>query len=172
MVDKLPETPYPGITPWLGVRKKINEVIDEGGSVDVTWDDIADKPTFATVATSGDYDDLTDKPTGINITRSLLGLGMLRDLYTISPTSDVNRGSAVQVALYDTTEAELIMGVFYVGGTTTGDILTMTFLGLDGQPFQAVTDISTQTEIVTVNGNTVEVRYVGLYEYGATFAYE
>ena len=26
------------------------------------WDDIQDKPTFATVATSGDYDDLIDKP--------------------------------------------------------------------------------------------------------------
>lgn len=26
------------------------------------WDDINDKPTFATVATSGDYDDLIDKP--------------------------------------------------------------------------------------------------------------
>lgn len=26
------------------------------------WDDIQDKPTFATVATSGSYDDLTDKP--------------------------------------------------------------------------------------------------------------
>ena len=27
------------------------------------WDDIQDKPTFATVATTGDYDDLTNKPT-------------------------------------------------------------------------------------------------------------
>lgn len=34
-----------------------------GGISTVTWDDIQDKPEFATVATSGDYDDLTDKPT-------------------------------------------------------------------------------------------------------------
>lgn len=34
-----------------------------GGMSTVTWDDIQDKPEFATVATTGDYDDLTDKPT-------------------------------------------------------------------------------------------------------------
>ena len=34
-----------------------------GGISTVTWDDIQDKPNFATVATTGDYDDLTDKPT-------------------------------------------------------------------------------------------------------------
>ena len=33
------------------------------GQTQVAWDDISNKPTFATVATSGDYDDLTDKPT-------------------------------------------------------------------------------------------------------------
>ena len=32
-----------------------------GGSVD--WDDITNKPDFATVATSGSYNDLSDKPT-------------------------------------------------------------------------------------------------------------
>ena len=37
-----------------------------GGGVpaqDVYWDDILNKPNFATVATSGSYNDLTDKPT-------------------------------------------------------------------------------------------------------------
>lgn len=33
------------------------------GLSSVAWDDIADKPVFATVATSGDYDDLINKPT-------------------------------------------------------------------------------------------------------------
>ena len=38
--------------------------IPSGGSGDsVDWSDIQNKPTFATVATSGDYDDLSDKPT-------------------------------------------------------------------------------------------------------------
>ena len=34
-----------------------------GGSTTVDWDDIQNKPNFATVANTGDYDDLTDKPT-------------------------------------------------------------------------------------------------------------
>ena len=34
-----------------------------GQAESVEWDDILNKPEFATVATSGDYDDLTDKPT-------------------------------------------------------------------------------------------------------------
>lgn len=33
-----------------------------GSSGPVSWNDILNKPTFATVATSGDYDDLSDKP--------------------------------------------------------------------------------------------------------------
>ena len=33
------------------------------GSASVAWNDITGKPTFATVATSGDYDDLSNKPT-------------------------------------------------------------------------------------------------------------
>lgn len=34
-----------------------------GGSGSTDWNDITNKPNFATVATSGDYDDLDDKPT-------------------------------------------------------------------------------------------------------------
>ena len=34
-----------------------------GGGIDtVSWDNVTDKPNFATVATSGNYNDLTDKP--------------------------------------------------------------------------------------------------------------
>lgn len=34
-----------------------------GGGGTVTWDDIEDKPSFATVATSGSYNDLSNTPT-------------------------------------------------------------------------------------------------------------
>lgn len=33
-----------------------------GGDSSLTWDDVEDKPTFADVATSGDYDDLSNRP--------------------------------------------------------------------------------------------------------------
>ena len=35
----------------------------QGYLTSVTWNDVSGKPTFATVATSGDYDDLLNKPT-------------------------------------------------------------------------------------------------------------
>lgn len=33
-----------------------------GGTNDISWDDISDKPVFSTVATSGSYNDLKNKP--------------------------------------------------------------------------------------------------------------
>ena len=38
-------------------------VFDAGGGGTVAWDDITNKPTFSTVATTGSYNDLSDKPT-------------------------------------------------------------------------------------------------------------
>jgi hypothetical protein len=46
---------YFGPSGWADIQAAI------GGSVD--WDDITNKPDFATVATSGSYNDLSDKPT-------------------------------------------------------------------------------------------------------------
>lgn len=47
-------------------KKRTVIVLGKGGggqAESVEWDDILNKPEFATVATSGDYDDLNDKPT-------------------------------------------------------------------------------------------------------------
>lgn len=46
---------YFGPNGWADIQAAI------GGSVD--WNDITNKPDFATVATSGSYNDLSDKPT-------------------------------------------------------------------------------------------------------------
>lgn len=45
---------YFGPSGWADIQAAI------GGSVE--WDDILNKPTFATVATSGSYNDLSNKP--------------------------------------------------------------------------------------------------------------
>ena len=44
-------------------KKRHIVVCGKSGLSEVDWDDIQNKPEFATVATTGDYDDLTDKPT-------------------------------------------------------------------------------------------------------------
>ena len=48
-----------------GITIDENNVISSsgGGGGPVNWSDILNKPTFATVATSGSYNDLSDKPT-------------------------------------------------------------------------------------------------------------
>ena len=50
----------------LDIKEKRHiQIVGKGGggqAESVEWNDILNKPEFATVATSGDYDDLTDKP--------------------------------------------------------------------------------------------------------------
>ena len=51
-----PEPPTdPQVKLWVDTEAQ------SGGTVD--WNDVGNKPNFATVATSGSYNDLTDKPT-------------------------------------------------------------------------------------------------------------
>ena len=52
------------LTAGTGITIDENNVISSSGSGGpVNWSDILNKPTFATVATSGSYNDLSDKPT-------------------------------------------------------------------------------------------------------------
>lgn len=51
-----------GVVVGTGLTIDANGVLAATGLTSVGWDEIQNKPNFATVATSGDYDDLTDKP--------------------------------------------------------------------------------------------------------------
>jgi hypothetical protein len=51
---------------WLSYKIAVTDLL-AGAAGLVTWDDVHDKPTFATVATSGSYDDLLDKPSWSDI---------------------------------------------------------------------------------------------------------
>ena len=51
-----------GVKVGTGLTIDANGVLAATGLTSVDWDDIQDKPNFATVATTGDYDDLVDKP--------------------------------------------------------------------------------------------------------------
>ena len=62
------ESPFPVPTNalWLkgnDLKGFINgKWVTIGSNNNITWNDISDKPDFATVATSGSYNDLSDKP--------------------------------------------------------------------------------------------------------------
>lgn len=51
-----------GIKVGTGLEIDANGVLAATGLTSVGWDEIQNKPNFATVATTGDYDDLTDTP--------------------------------------------------------------------------------------------------------------
>lgn len=74
-----------------------------GGSTDVYWDDILEKPDFAAVATSGSYNDLTDKPNiptytaGDNIS---ITNGEISATYTAGSNVSINNG---EISATDTT---------------------------------------------------------------------
>ena len=70
--DDIPSLSGYATETWVG---------QQGFLTNVTWNDLLDKPTFATVATSGSYNDLLDKPTFATVATS----GSYNDL-TDTPT--------------------------------------------------------------------------------------
>lgn len=66
-------TSYNDLTDKPTIPTKTSDLTNDSGFITgVDWDDVADKPTFATVATSGDYDDLLNKPTIPDSTSDLI----------------------------------------------------------------------------------------------------
>lgn len=57
-------TSYNDLTDKPTIPTKTSDLQNDSGFITgVDWDDVENKPTFATVATTGDYDDLLNKPT-------------------------------------------------------------------------------------------------------------
>ena len=64
---------------------------DSGFLTGVTWNDVSDKPTFATVATSGSYNDLSNKPTIPTVNNATLTIqqnGTTVDTFTANSSTD------------------------------------------------------------------------------------
>lgn len=73
---------YSQITGTPSIPTKTSELTNDSGYITgVTWTDVTGKPTFATVATSGDYDDLINKP-------DLSIYAESTDLATVATTGD------------------------------------------------------------------------------------
>ena len=79
---------------------------DSGFITGVSWNDVSDKPTFATVATSGSYDDLSDKPTIPTVNNATLTIqknGTTVKTFTANASSDVTCNITVPTKTSDLT---------------------------------------------------------------------
>lgn len=83
---------------------------DSGFLTGVTWNDVADKPSFATVATSGSYTDLSDKPTIPTVNNATLTIqqnGTTVDTFTANSSSD----KTVNIQCVDLTSNQTVGGI-------------------------------------------------------------
>jgi hypothetical protein len=141
---------------------EVYEALEEVGlGVDTAWDDITGKPTFAAVATTGDYDDLTDKPT--------LGTAAARDGWTVPAGGTVGQvlvkvdgtdgntewddqtggGGGIADIVSDTTPqlgGNLDLNGFTVGAATAADLTKLNAL------------TATSTELNYVDGVTSAIQ--------------
>ena len=90
---------------WITIQnvdrwEQLGETIDLSNYAllsDLTWSNVSNKPTFATVATSGDYDDLTNKPTiptvPTNVSSFTNDAGYITSANVPTATSDLTNDS-------------------------------------------------------------------------------
>lgn len=72
------------------------------GSSSVAWNDITGKPTFATVAASGDYDDLSNKPTIPTVPTNVSAFTNDAGYLTSAPVTSVNGQTGAVTGLQTT----------------------------------------------------------------------
>jgi len=76
----------------ISVPTKTSDLNNDSGFITgVSWNDVADKPSFATVATSGSYTDLSDKPTIPTVNNGTLAIqqnGATVDTFSANSSSD------------------------------------------------------------------------------------
>ena len=106
---------------------------DAGGTGTVAWDDITNKPTFATVATTGSYNDLTDKPT-------------IPNTATSTSTSTVTPTTGTFVTGTSTNTADVVNSVTY---TPSSETLTFTYADNTTASFTFLTSSTTVTSGTT-----------------------
>ena len=83
---------------------------DSGFITGVSWNDVSDKPTFATVATSGSYNDLSNKPTIPTVNNATLTIQKNEttiDTFTANSSSD----KTVNIQCVDLTSNQTVGGI-------------------------------------------------------------
>ena len=128
---------------------------DSGFITGVSWNDVSDKPTFATVATSGSYDDLNNKPTIPAVNDATLTIqqnGTTVGTFTANSSSD----KTANIQCVDLANNQTIGGI-----KTFSNAPVVNSINLDGKTID--TDAN---DNMTFNGNKV------LTNANLTFSYD
>jgi hypothetical protein len=129
---------------------------DSGFLTSVAWGDVTGRPTFATVATSGDYDDLTDKPTIGNATLTIQKNGTSAGTFTANATSNKTINITVPTTAADVSAlpASTKYGASITVSLNTTDYkMTTTLKDQDGNTLGTAQTIDLPLESVVVNGS-------------------
>ena len=117
---------------------------DSGFITGVSWNDVSDKPSFATVATSGSYTDLSNKPTIPDVNNGTLTIqqnGTTVDSFSANSSSD----KTVNIQCVDLTNNQTVGGI-----KTFSNAPVVNSINLDGKTID--TDANGN---MTFNGNKV-----------------
>ena len=140
----------------IEVPAKTSDLTNDSGYITgVSWNDVSDKPTFATVATSGSYTDLSDKPTIPTVNDATLTIqknGTTVDTFTANSSSD----KTVNIRCVDLTSNQTVGGI-----KTFSNAPVVSEISLDGKTID--TDANGN---MTFNGNKV------LTNANLTFSYD
>ena len=140
----------------IEVPTKTSDLTNDSGFITgVSWDDVSDKPSFATVATSGSYNDLSDKPTIPTVNNATLTVqqnGTTVDTFTANSSSD----KTVNIQCVDLSNNQTVGGI-----KTFSNAPVVNSISLDGKTVD--TDANGN---MTFNGNKV------LTNANLTFSYD
>ena len=128
---------------------------DSGFITGVSWNDVSNKPSFATVATSGSYNDLSNKPTIPTVNDATLTIqknGTTVETFTANSSSD----KTVNIQCVDLTNNQTVGGI-----KTFSNAPVVGSINLDGKTID--TDANGN---MTFNGNKV------LTNANLTFSYD
>ena len=105
---------------------------DSGFITGVSWDDVSDKPSFATVATSGSYTDLSDKPTIPTVNNATLTIqknGATVETFTANSSSDKTVNISVPTNTNELTNGAGFITADYAIPRSGGAVITGLSIG-------------------------------------------
>ena len=149
---------------------------DSGFITGVSWNDVSDKPTFATVATSGSYNDLSNKPTIPTVNDATLTIqknGTTIDTFTANSSTNKTVNISVPTNTNELTNGAGFITADYAVPRSGGAVMTGNSLSRIDDTSELRLDAGISWGhggSVTVFGkdNRVNIGYVSFYPHNGT----